>query len=105
MSSQGCGLRADLVDLLGSLVLEPCLNQIVGQWGRGGPILLRIPSSPCPAASPRRQGGDSPWCREVGIRGASTANGIGVPLCDGGTSHASAVAIPLRRCCRSLRGP
>ena len=59
MSSQGCGLRADLVDLRGSLVLEPCLNQIVGQWGRGGPILLRIPSSP--ALQHRREG-------KVGIR-------------------------------------
>jgi hypothetical protein len=32
MSSQGCGLQADLVDLLGSLVFEPCLNQIVGGY-------------------------------------------------------------------------
>ena len=34
---------------------------------------------------------------------ASAANGIGVPLGDGGTSHATALAIPLRRCRRLVR--
>lgn len=38
------------------------------------------------------------------IHAASTANGIGVPLRDGGTSHAVALAITLCRCRRPVHG-
>jgi hypothetical protein len=58
---------------------------------------VEVSPTPCQCPALRRSG-------EVGPgHGASTANGFGVPMGDGGTSHATALDIPLRRCRRSVR--
>jgi hypothetical protein len=58
---------------------------------------VEVSPTPCQCPALRRSG-------EVGPgHGASTANGFGVPMGDGGTSHATALDIPLRRCRCSVR--